>query len=79
LPPRSRSGSSRRSRAHLGSPDARRYVYAGAFLVVLGAIELVRGVRLGRRGLLILAVAVALAALGNTLHLTEGRTSLLNY
>jgi hypothetical protein len=52
-------------RADKSSPDASRYLYAGAVFIVLLAAELARGVILSRRALAILAAAAALIVVAN--------------
>jgi hypothetical protein len=58
-------GLSRADIAEAAPPDASRYVYLGAFLVVLLAVELARGVRLGQTALALLAGLALVAAVSN--------------
>jgi hypothetical protein len=52
-------------RAHVGSPDASRYLYVGAFFVVLIAVELARGLSLGGAPAVVVACAAGLVIVSN--------------
>jgi hypothetical protein len=58
-------GLSRADVAAAAPPDASRYVYPCAFLVVLIAVELARGVRISRTALVLLAAVALTAAVSN--------------
>jgi len=60
------------ARAHLGAPYASRYVYFGAVLIVLLAVELARGTRPSRLALAGVPLLVGLAAVGNVHLLLQG-------
>lgn len=62
------------TRAHLGAASAyqSRYVYFGAVLIVLLAVELVRGTRLARPALAVVTLLVAAAVAGNIQLLRQG-------
>jgi hypothetical protein len=60
------------SRALLLSPNASRYVYIGAFFVVLVAVELGRGVRVPRWATAALGVAAIAAVVANFAPLQDG-------
>lgn len=51
---------------------ASRYMYAGAIFLILPVVELLRGVRIGRRALAIAGAVVVLAAVVNTATLVDG-------
>ena len=54
------------------SPSESRYVYFGAVLVLLLAVELLRGTRLSHRAFAVVGALVAVAALGNFGSLRNG-------
>ena len=56
----------------LRSPDASRYQYPGAVLLLLLLTQLFAGVQLGRRGGTLLAAALGFCLLGNLAHLADG-------
>lgn len=62
------------ARAHLGAAGAYapRYVYFGAVLIVLLAVELARGTRPSRLALAVVTLLVVLAAVGNVQLLRQG-------
>jgi hypothetical protein len=49
-----------------------RYMYLGAAFVLLIAAELLRGVRIGRRGLLVVGVVACAAVAANVVRMVEG-------
>jgi hypothetical protein len=57
-------------------PYQSRYLYAGAIFVLLLATELLRGVRIGRRALLVAGGVALVAVMSNLLPLREGRNEL---
>jgi hypothetical protein len=59
-------------RAHVGSPDTSRYLYVGAFFVVLLVVELIRGLSLPRGAAAVAAGAVGLAVISNLGDLRAG-------
>ena len=59
-------------RAHVGSPDASRYLYVGALFVVLLGVELARGVSLGRAPAVVMACAAGLVVVSNLGDLRTG-------
>jgi hypothetical protein len=63
-------------RAHLVAPDASRYLYFGALIIVLLIVELFQGVRLSPTGLTILGVVLALSAVANFSVLQDGSRGL---
>lgn len=60
-------------------PAAARYLFPGAVLVLLIAVEAARGARPGRRAGVALAAAAAIAVAGNAIHIGEARTFLRAY
>jgi hypothetical protein len=68
-------GLSRADMIDAAPPDASRYVYLSAFLVVLIAVELARGVRVGQAAIVLLAAVALVAAVSNVTALrTQGDT-----
>jgi hypothetical protein len=63
-------------RAQLVPPDASRYLYGGATLIVLIGLELAAGTRVGGQGLALVGLAVAFAAVGNYSALNGGSRTL---
>jgi hypothetical protein len=63
-------------RAHLGEPTASRYVYLGAVLIVLVAVELARGAVTTPRILAVLGLLVAFAVVANFNQLKAGSSGL---
>jgi hypothetical protein len=63
-------------RAHLSEPEASRYIYPSAVLLVLLAVELARGIKFRASGVALLAVAVTVAAALNLGVLMDGRDGL---
>lgn len=60
------------TRAHFSPPSESRYVYLGAVLIVLMAVEIARGVRPSRPALAVIALLVGLALVGNASSLAQG-------
>jgi hypothetical protein len=58
-------GLSRADQVDVAPPDASRYVYPAAFLVVLIAVELSRGARIGRAGVVLVAAVALVSAVSN--------------
>ena len=63
-------------RAQISSPDASRYLYVGALCVLLLAVELARGVRIGRAAAAVLVVLTATVAIANGGDLRAGARNL---
>ena len=63
-------------RAQISSPDASRYLYVGALFVLLLAVELARGVRIGRAAAAVLVVLTATVAIANGGDLRAGARNL---
>jgi hypothetical protein len=63
-------------RAQLVAPSESRYIYGGAVLILLIAVELLDGLRLGRSGLALMGCLVAFSAVGNYAVLRSGSLSL---
>jgi hypothetical protein len=63
-------------RAQLVAPSESRYIYGGAVLILLVALELADGRRLGVEGLALLGCLVAFSAVGNYGVLKNGSLSL---
>jgi hypothetical protein len=64
------------ARAHLGAPASSRYLYFGAVLLVLIAVEVLRTVPLGVRFTRLLAIVVAIAVVANLHELRAGARAL---
>lgn len=64
------------ARAQLGTPDATRYVYTSAILLVLLLSEILRGVSIGRWQLIVAAVFVTFALSGNLKELASAEGAL---
>jgi hypothetical protein len=64
------------NRAHISTPFESRYIYAGAFFILLLAIELARGTRLSRRAGALLGAAAAVAIVSNLGALHDNARSL---
>jgi len=63
-------------RAQISSPDASRYLYVGAVFVLLIAVELLRGVRVGREIALLAVVLTGLIVVANLGDLRAGARNL---
>jgi len=63
-------------RAQISSPDASRYLYVGALFVLLIAVELVRGARVGRWIAALVVALTGLAVLANVGDLRAGARGL---
>ncbi len=60
-------------------PTTERYLFPGAVMVLLVAVEALRGVRLSRRILVALLAITALSVTVNVIHMREARKFLLAY
>jgi hypothetical protein len=63
------------NRAQISAPFESRYIYAGAFFILLLAAEVARGTRLPRRAAALLGAAVATASVSNLGVLRDGARS----
>ena len=63
-------------RAQLNTPVESRYLYPGAVFIVLIAVELARGARVSSRGLVLIAIVLAAAAVANFGLLRSGSQQL---
>jgi hypothetical protein len=66
------------NRAHISTPFTSRYLYVGAFFILLLAAEVARGTRLPRGAAVLLGAAVAAAIVSNLAVLRDGARSVQN-